>query len=246
VSKRDARTKEELEECAALKSAVEELNLTLPKELRFTQEGIAKKFGMIQGSISSYFNGLNSINLEFAIRISALTGIPISNFSQRLHDLYSSVSHLDSLRPVRGLIDEVQCDHYQSTFSPNDNPGFVVSRSSEVFTFLKSDLIAAGVEGRDIGCLTITDDSLHPNILRGSKVAFNRSGTELSDLTDGALYVLEVGGLLQVRRLYRTSNSVMIKAFNTVDFKDEAVSFSDIGAAVQILGKVFWWSTFIT
>lgn len=74
----------ERDECAALKGAIAEWNSARPKNERITQEQAGEALGMNQGSFSNYLNGRTALNLEFALKIKNLFGIPIESYSERL------------------------------------------------------------------------------------------------------------------------------------------------------------------
>lgn len=77
-------TKLERDECAALKRAIEDFNAGKPRAERLSQGDIADALGTNQGSVSSYLNGVNALNLRVAAIIAGLIGIPVEQFSPRL------------------------------------------------------------------------------------------------------------------------------------------------------------------
>lgn len=81
----------EKEECAALKREIAAYNARVGKEKRLTQEVIAEELGMSQGTLSSHLNGQRPINKEMAAKMSALLGVPVESFSERIA---KQISHL--------------------------------------------------------------------------------------------------------------------------------------------------------
>lgn len=73
-------------ECAALKAEFTAFNAARERGQRLTQEAAGVALGMNQGSVSNYLNGRMVLNLQFAIGISKLLGIPVERFSKRLAD----------------------------------------------------------------------------------------------------------------------------------------------------------------
>lgn len=73
-------------ECAALKAEFTAFNSARERGKRLTQEAVGAALGMNQGSVSNYLNGRMVLNIQFAIGISKLLGIPVERFSKRLAD----------------------------------------------------------------------------------------------------------------------------------------------------------------
>ncbi|WP_337058257.1 LexA family transcriptional regulator [Pseudomonas sp. USHLN015] len=71
-------------ECAALKAEIAAYNASKPRGQRITQEAVGVALGMYQGSVSNFLNGRTLLNIEFAIGISQLIGVPVERFSPRL------------------------------------------------------------------------------------------------------------------------------------------------------------------
>lgn len=82
----DRRTLEDWEkaECAALKAELDAFNAPRPRREKLTQEDIAHSLGMSQGTLSSHLNGHRAVNMEMAVAMSKMLGIPIERFSTRL------------------------------------------------------------------------------------------------------------------------------------------------------------------
>ncbi|MBJ2263697.1 S24 family peptidase [Pseudomonas sp. MF6787] len=79
IQKKRPLTENQLAECAALKKIFNEKK----ESLGLTQEKAAQHLGMNQGSFSHYLNGRNAINLEFALSVSQLLDVPVTDFAPR-------------------------------------------------------------------------------------------------------------------------------------------------------------------
>lgn len=92
--KTERRTLEDWEvaECLALKAEISDYNKRMPKEKRLTQEEIADRLGMSQGTLSSHLNGKRAINLVMASRLANMLGIEVSAFSPRLAGYIAEIS----------------------------------------------------------------------------------------------------------------------------------------------------------
>jgi transcriptional regulator with XRE-family HTH domain len=71
-------------ECLALKGAVDAYNLGKSRKEALTQGKIADALGINQGSVSSYLNGYNALNMKVASVIAGLISKPVDSFSPRL------------------------------------------------------------------------------------------------------------------------------------------------------------------
>lgn len=73
-------TDEEKAECSKLKA----IYISKRRELGLTQEALAQDLEMSQAGLSMYLNGVNALNMEFAIKISRALRVPIDEFSPRI------------------------------------------------------------------------------------------------------------------------------------------------------------------
>jgi phage repressor protein C with HTH and peptisase S24 domain len=71
-------------ECLTLKAAVDAHNLGKSRAEMLTQGKIADALGINQGSVSSYLNGYNALNVKVASVIAGLISKPVETFSPRL------------------------------------------------------------------------------------------------------------------------------------------------------------------
>lgn len=83
------------------------------------------------------------------------------------------------------------------------------------------------------------DASMYPTIQEGAIVAVDESITEIRN---GKIYAVSIGGLCMLRILYSLPNSmVKIRSLNQNEYPDDTLSLSDI----KILGKVFYTASII-
>ncbi|WP_337056320.1 LexA family transcriptional regulator [Pseudomonas sp. USHLN015] len=85
-------TQSEKDECSALKAALERFNAGKSRKDSLTQGKIAEALDMSQGSVSSYLNGYNALNLRFASYVAREIGVPVRSFSERLHKELESIA----------------------------------------------------------------------------------------------------------------------------------------------------------
>lgn len=71
-------------ECHALKRFVDAFNAGKTRSESLTQGKIAEQLDISQGSVSSYLNGYNALNMRVAGAIAGMIGIPVERFSPRL------------------------------------------------------------------------------------------------------------------------------------------------------------------
>ncbi len=64
-------------------------------------------------------------------------------------------------------------------------------------------------------------------------------------IIDGQIYALDHDGLLRIKFLYRLPGGALrLRSYNREEYGDEDYSFDEImEQRIQIIGRVFWWST---
>ena len=122
----------EKDECAALKAAINAYNKARPKKDRITQEQAGAALGMNQGSFSNYLNGRLALNLEFAIKVSKLFGIPIEKFSNRLANEINTINREE---PKNHLLSEAHLDNSYADARTNQSGVHHIERDSDVQIF---------------------------------------------------------------------------------------------------------------
>lgn len=93
-------------ECHALKLAVDAFNAGKNRSESLTQGKIAERLDISQGSVSSYLNGYNALNMRVAGAIAGMIGIPVDQFSARLAKEISQVSLSAMLGHKSGALTE--------------------------------------------------------------------------------------------------------------------------------------------
>lgn len=104
--------------------------------------------------------------------------------------------------------------------------------------FSKSTLrrIGASTDGHGILCFPARGNSMEPNIPDGTTVAIN---TEDKKIVDGKIYAISEDGWKRVKMLHRTGpDTVSIRSYNSDEYPAEDKPLS----AIEIIGRVFWWS----
>ncbi len=86
-------------ECLALKAAIDAFNAGKPRRDSLTQGKIADALGINQGSVSSYLNGYNALNIKVASIIAGLISQPVETFSPRLAEEISRLAKAATSKP---------------------------------------------------------------------------------------------------------------------------------------------------
>lgn len=248
----------ELAECAALKAAITDFNQKAGKDGRITQEAAGEALGITQGAFSNYLNGRLALNLEIAIGVSKLFGIPVKAFSSRLANELDGVSGKSSQYPVESnaeLIgamdpwdsdtplhdDEVALPFYKEVeMAAGCGSTEVIEVPGRLLRFAKSTLRHAGVQQEHAVCASVKGRSMERLILDGATIGIDTSD---KSILDGEIYAFDQDGMLRVKYLYRLpGGGVRIRSENTEEFPDETLTAEEF-SRVRMLGWVFWWST---
>ncbi len=247
----------ELAECASLKAAITAFNQDKDKNDRITQEAAGEALGITQGAFSNYLNGRLALNLEIAIGVSKLFGIPIGAFSPRLAqeiasasgrqaqlaepnaELIGTMAPWDSSTPLHD--DEVALPFYKEVeMAAGCGSTEVIEVPGRLLRFARSTLRDAGVQPEHAVCASIKGRSMERLILDGATI-----GIDTSDkvIVDGEIYAFDQDGMLRVKYLYRLpGGGVRIRSENAEEFPDEFLTAEEF-AQIRMLGWVFWWST---
>jgi len=108
--------------------------------------------------------------------------------------------------------------------------------------FSSYTLRKAGIDPRNAACATNSGNSNHPLILDKATIGIDKGMTRI---IDGQLYALDHDGLLRVKFLYRLpGGAIKLRSFNRDEYQDEEYDFDQVmEQRIQIIGRVFWWST---
>ena len=95
-------------ECLALKAAIDAFNEGKPRRDSLTQGKIADALGINQGSVSSYLNGYNALNIKVASIIAGLISQPVETFSPRLAEEISRLAKAATSNPSASAASNVE------------------------------------------------------------------------------------------------------------------------------------------
>ncbi|MDN6322670.1 MAG: helix-turn-helix transcriptional regulator [Halomonas sp.] len=102
-------------------------------------------------------------------------------------------------------------------------------------------LARAGVQPQNAALAVARGDSMMPAIHDGATLGIDKG---CRSVIDGKIFVLDHGGMLRVKRLYRLPlNRLRVVSDNSVEYPEETYSLSDPDAP-KVLGRVFWWENF--
>lgn len=103
--------------------------------------------------------------------------------------------------------------------------------------FSRDTLREVNVPPKDAICVTVKGDSMEPVFKNGSTVGIDLSRKKI---IDGDVYAINNDGLLQMKRLKHKSGSVItVESYN----RDEYPAFDVSLEQVEVIGRVFWYST---
>lgn len=102
-------------------------------------------------------------------------------------------------------------------------------------------LSRAGVQPQNAALAIAKGDSMMPAIYDGATLGIDKG---CQHAIDGKVFVLDHGGMLRVKRLYRMPlNRIRVVSDNHIEYPEEIYSLGDPDAP-KILGRVFWWENF--
>ena len=89
-------------------------------------------------------------------------------------------------------------------------------------------------------CAYCKDDSMLPVLPKGSIVAID---TDVKDIENGSLYLVNVNNAVSVKQLSTTKDGLNVKSYNC-KFEDIKLNVASLAnGSLNIIGKVFWYST---
>lgn len=107
--------------------------------------------------------------------------------------------------------------------------------------FSSYTLRKAGVDPTNAACATNAGNSNHPLILDRATIGIDKGMTKI---IDGQVYAIDHDGLLRIKFLYRIPGGLRLRSFNREEYADEDYTFEQVmEQRIQIIGRVFWWST---
>lgn len=265
----------EKEECAKLKAALDSFNSGRSRRDALTQGKIAEALDMTQGSVSSYLNGYNALNLRFAAYVAAEIGVPMDRFSPRLAQEAEGLARVIPIsEAAKGAVlrelksqtgeavligdlspwddstplddDEVELPLYKEVeLAAGSGRTAVQEMPGRKLRFSYATLRAAGVDPAAAVCAQLKGNSMEPLIMSGATVGIDQATTQV---VDGEIYALEHDGMLRVKYLYRLpGGGLRLRSFNREEYQDEEYTSEEIQSkCISIIGWVFWWSTLRT
>lgn len=117
----------------------------------------------------------------------------------------------------------------------------VVESDGVKLRFSRAELARAGVDERHAAYAYVTGDSNKSVLHDGARVAIDTSDRKIRD---GKLYALDQEGMLRVRVIDRIPGGIRLKSFNS-EYPDEDYRSEYVDKNIRILGRVFWYDSFI-
>ncbi len=246
----------EREECAALKKALMSYNAGRPKEDRLTQDEVADKVGMSQGTLGSHLNGYRPITHKLAVSMAELLKVPVRSFSERIA---SDIERMAFAAGIASTPAGSASDAYEPrSFDLEGDPSYVgVNQLSAraaagkgadnshveirgVLAFKSDWLRANRLNPKGLDVIYAEGDSMDPTINSGDVLLVDRSKVEPMD---GHIFALqsESNGTL-VKRLVKSEIDGWIIRSDNPDKKrygDETLRDGEINE-VRIIGRVVW------
>ncbi len=191
--------------------------------LKWSQEKLAKEAGVTKTAISRWELGLN-----------AITGKNLVNLAKifKCTPEYLESGEGESVSSIVSWVPILECQQ-----SPLYSPEYfdIKNVSDSFFPVPNAVLAEVGVSFDQCLCIRIHDDCMASAFLSGSVIAIDRNER---DIRNGKMYAVYHGGLLRVRKLYRTPYEVKVESSNDLE-----VYSIEQAADMKILGRVFWGSS---
>jgi len=107
--------------------------------------------------------------------------------------------------------------------------------------FSRDELQRAGVDPKNVVCITISGNSMEPVIPDGGLAGVDKGRTAIKD---GDIFAISQGNQLRVKILYRLPRGgLRMRSFNRDEHPDEEYPEDEIQAeGIVILGRIFWYS----
>lgn len=239
----------EKEECAKLKSALEEFNAGKSRKDSLTQGKIAEALDMSQGSVSSYLNGYNALNARFASYVASKIGVPIESFSERLamevgemaKAMHGSppadnviTADFSKQRTKNGFIVVPQYDIAASMGRGAIRPEFDVVIDSIVASidYLSRNVRYSAPE--NLALITGYGDSMKPTFADGDILLVD---TGVNDIKIDAIYVMALRDELYIKRMQRRADGTFLMISDNTAYPPIEVAGTDL-KRFQVLARV--------
>lgn len=126
-------------------------------------------------------------------------------------------------------------------FAAGDGATQVVENHGARERFSLPRLARAGVQPHNAALAVARGDSMEPSIRDGATIGIDKG---CRHIIDGKIYVLDHGGMLRVKKLYRLPmDRIRISSENDAEYPDEVYHIRS-DEAPAIIGRVFWWENF--
>lgn len=250
--KRRDLTTEEINECARLKAIYEARKEEARAHgLRLNQTDVAEQCGWAnQSAFSQFANARIPLNLEALLKLSNVLNFDINEVSPRMGKLIGMsgekkdnfkmeghISPWDDSTPINDddveipLIKEIELSAGVGSLNIGEY------KTNKKIRFSKSTLIRQGVSYSNCVCVTVSGNSMEPEIPDKATVGID---TSKQDIIDGKIYAVVINNeLTRIKQLYRLPNNrVKLRSFNRAEYEDEDLSLED----VRVVGKLFWSS----
>ena len=137
--------------------------------------------------------------------------------------------------------DCVNIPFFREISLPSDGEEKTIKLDHEVnLHFSRRSLKKVGVKPQNVACVKVSGNSMNPVMSDGSIVIID---TDNNVIVDGDIYVINQHNNLRVKIIYRIpSGGLRLRSFNSTEWPDE---FYDKIDDIVILGRVFWYSSFI-
>ena len=216
------------------------------KEMKLTQEQIAKAVGVSRVSVSQWESGDTSPrgeNLYALCRVLQCqpdwllygkdTPKPEANAEWAGEiEPWGSRAELGDDEVELPFFTEVELSAGSGAYAVQENHG-------SKLRFARSTLKKCGVAPDDAACVNVSGTSMEPVLPDGATVGVDTASTSIKD---GEMYALEHDGMLRVKLVYRVpGGGLRLRSFNSDEYPDEVYDGEGV-KTIRIIGRVFWYS----
>lgn len=246
MSKKKPLSEEQLEECAK----AHRIFLEKKNALKLSQKKIADEAGISAPAVNLYFKGINPLNIQFAMVLSKMLGVPVSEFSLRLaaeieqiaeaasaekDDKESNVITADFSQKRSDLIDIPRLDVAGSMgkgLTQPDDYEDVIDRLRVSTAWLRRNVNATNHSS--LAVITGYGDSMEGTFNDGDLLLVDRGVTEIKI---DAVYVLALKGELYIKRLQRRPDGTLLMLSDNEKYKPYEIKDGEL-EQFEVLGRV--------
>ncbi|MBF0784467.1 XRE family transcriptional regulator [Muribacter muris] len=237
-SKKKELTQEQKMEAEALKRIFEEKK----SQLKLNQAEVAEAFGISQGGINHYLNGVNALNAQVATKFAKLLQVSVSAFSSRLALEISDMAKAIDEEEIK-LLAENQDDEDDSiiidVLNVEASAGF---GSSSDLVEIVSQLHYApeqyyeyyrGMNPNNVQVINIKGDSMFPTFSHGDLIFVD---TTMTTFDGDGVYVFTYDNYTYIKRLQKAGKELLVISDNDT-YKAWTISREEL-EQLYIHGKV--------